>query len=94
MSHEVYSSRPQTSKLDLDLKKKRTWKLVCDYASIYFIFINCHQRGKFPRGCLENDNIHNFLRLRVPENGMFSDQAVHNFQTRLLGTEINQGKDR
>ena len=32
----------------------------------------------------------NFLKFRVPENGMFLNQAVHSFQTKLLRTEINK----
>ena len=31
-----------------------------------------------------------FLRFRVPDNGVLSDQAVHSFQLRLLRTEISQ----
>ena len=30
------------------------------------------------------------MRLRVPENGVFLNQAVHSFQTKLLRTEINK----
>ena len=32
------------------------------------------------------------MRFRVPENGFFSDQAVHSFQLKLLRTEINQAR--
>ena len=74
------------------LKNKLIWKLGRDYASIYVKFINCHQRVKFLRVCLENDIIPNFLRFRVPENGVFSNQAVHSFQTKLLRTEINKAR--
>ena len=28
----------------------------------------------------------------MPENGVFSDQAVHSFQLKLLRTEINQAR--
>ena len=74
------------------LKNKLIWKLVRDYASIYVKFINCHQRVKFLRVCLEKDIIPDFLRLRVPENGVFSNQAVHSFQTNLLRTEKNKAR--
>ena len=43
-------------------------------------------RLKFLRKCLINDLIPDFLKFRVPENGVFSDQAVHNFQMKLLRT--------
>ena len=72
------------------LKNKLTWKLVRDYASMYVIFINCHQCVKFFRVCLKNDIITNFLRFRVPENGVFSNQTVQCFQTKLLRTEIKK----
>ena len=74
------------------LKNKLIWKLVRDYASIYVKFINCHQRVKFLRVCLEKEIIPNFLRFTVPENGVFSNQAVHSFQTKLLRTEINKAR--
>ena len=31
-----------------------------------------------------------FLRFRVPDNGVFSYQAVHSFQLRLLRSEISK----
>ena len=34
--------------------------------------------------------IPDFLKFRVPENGVFSDQAVHNFQLKLLRTETSR----
>ena len=74
------------------LKNKLIWKLVRDYASIYVKFINCHQRNEFLRICLENDIIPDFLRFRVPENGVFLNQEVHSFQTKLLRTEINKAR--
>ena len=74
------------------LKNKLNWKLVRDYASIYVKFINCHQRVKFLRVYLEKDIISDFLRFRVPEKGVFPNQAVHNFQTKLLRTAINKAR--
>ena len=29
------------------------------------------------------------MKFRFPENGVFSDQAVHNFQLKLLRTEVS-----
>ena len=74
------------------LKNTLIWKLVREYASIYVKFTNCHQRVKFLRVCLENDIIPDFSRFRVPENGVFLNQAVHSFQTKLLRTEINKAR--
>ena len=47
-------------------------------------------RIKFQIKCLDNDIIPDFLRFRVPDNGVFSDQAVHSFQLRLLRSELSQ----
>ena len=74
------------------LRNNFIWKLVRDYASIYVKFINCHQHVKFLIVCLENDIIPDILRFRVPENGVFSNQAAHSFQTKLLRTEINKAR--
>ena len=92
MQTNEHSCTP-TSILDLDFKKnKRIGKLVRDYASIYVKFVNCHQRVKFLRVCPENDIIPDFLRFRVPENGVFLNQAVHSFQTKFLRTEVNMAR--
>ena len=42
--------------------------------------------------CLKNDLIPEFLKFRFPGNGVFSDQAVHNFQLKLLRTETSRAK--
>ena len=74
------------------LKNKLIWKIVRDYASIYVKFINCHQPVKFLRVCLENDIIPDFLRFRVTEIGVFSNQRIHSFQIELLRREINKAR--
>ena len=51
------------------------------------------RRLKFLRKCLKNDIIPEFFKFRVPENGFFSDQAVHNFQFKLLRTETSRSKE-
>ena len=50
-------------------------------------------RLKFLKKCLKNDLIPDFLKFRVPENGVFSDQTVHNFQLKLLRTEISRANE-
>ena len=54
-------------------------------------------RLKFPRKCLKNYLIPDFLKFRVPEIWFFLDQAVHNFQLKLLRTEtsrVNEDRKR
>ena len=73
-------------------KSKLIWKLVRNYASICVKLINCHQRDKIFRACLENDIIPDLLRFRVTENGVFLNQTVHSFQTKLVRTEMNKAR--
>ena len=63
---------------------------VVDYLKHFNKFNSSFLRIKFLRKVLDNDIILDFLRFRVPDNGIFSDQAVHSFQLRLLRSEISQ----
>ena len=76
--------------LRLVLKRKLTWKLVLNYLKHFNKLNSSFLRIIFLRKCLDNDIIPDFLRFRVPDNGVFSDQAVHSFQLRLLRSEISQ----
>ena len=48
----------------------------------------CVERLNFVTKCRDCDIIPKFLMFRVPTNGCFDDQSVHNFQRRLLHKEI------
>ena len=75
------------------LKRKLTWKIVLDYLKFFKkVQVSVH-RLKFLRKCLKNDLIPDFLKFRVPENEVFSDQAVHNFQLKLLRTETSRANE-
>ena len=75
------------------MKMKLTWKIVLDYLKFFKkVQVSVH-RLKFLRKCLKNDLIPDFLKFRVPENGVFSDQAVHNFQLKLLRTETSRANE-
>ena len=75
------------------LKRKITWKIVLDYLKFFKkVQVSVH-RLKFLRKCLKNDLIPDLLKFRVPENGFFSDQAVHNFQLKLLRTETSRANE-
>ena len=76
--------------LRMVLKIKLTWKLVVDYLKHFNKFNSSFLRIKFLKKCLDNDIIPDFLRIRVSDNGVFSDQAVQSFQLRLLKSELNQ----
>ena len=61
-----------------------------DYLKHFNKFNSSFLRIKFLKKCLDNDIIPDFLRFCVPDNGVFSDRAVHSFQLRLLRSEISQ----
>ena len=75
------------------LKRKLTWKIVLDYLKFFKKAQVSVHRLMFLRKCLKNDLIPDFLKFRVPENGVFSDQAVHNFQLKLLRTETSRANE-
>ena len=72
------------------LKRKLTWKLVLDNLRHFNKFNSSFLRIKFLRKCLDNDIIPDFLRFRVPDNGVFLAEAVHSFQQRLIRSELSQ----
>ena len=53
----------------------------------------CILRVKFLENCLKSDIIPKFLKFRVPNNGCFDDESVHDFQRRLLRKEIVSAKN-
>ena len=55
--------------LRLVLKRKLSWKLVLEYLKHFIKFNSNFLRIKFPRKCLDNDIIPEFLRFHVPDNG-------------------------
>ena len=52
--------------------------------------LKMEKRAKFLCKCVEFNLIPNFLRFRVPNNGVFNDVAVNNFQRRLLKNEVSR----
>ena len=51
---------------------------------------SCNYRIEFLKQCLNNDIISDFLRFRAPKIEIFTEQAVHSFQLKLLEQEINR----
>ena len=74
-------------------KRKLTWKIELDYLQFFKkVQVSVHTM-KFLRKCLKNELIPDFLNFRVPENGVFSDQAVHNFRLKLLRIETSRANE-
>ena len=65
-------------------------RLLCKTVLIYTKYLNKFNKSQYHlkllRKRLDTDIISIFLQFTVPENGMFSDQAVHIFQPKLLRT--------
>ena len=90
--HSAFSSdRPE-----IFSRKKNLWKTVLNYTKYLNNFNESQYRLKFLRKCLVFEITPNFLWFRGPNYGVFSDQAVHSFQLKLLRSEIlnylGQGK--
>ena len=52
----------------------------------------CVLRISFLEKCRDSDIIPNFLNFRIPNNGCFEEQSVHNFQRGLLHKEIGKAR--
>ena len=74
------------------LKKSNCFKLYLDYLKSLNKVTSCNYRIEFLKQCLNNDIIPDFLRFRAPKNEIFSEQAVHSFQLKLLKQEINRAE--
>ena len=48
---------------------------------------------KFLVNCTKADLIPKFLKFRIPNNGCFDEQSVHDFQKKLLRKELFKAKD-
>ena len=64
-----------------------------DYLKIFKKVQVSLNKLKFLRNCLKSDPIPEILKFRVPENGVFSDKAVHNFHLKLLRTETSRANE-
>ena len=74
------------------LKKSNCFNLYLDYLKILNKVTSCNYRIEFLKQCLNNDIIPDFLRFRAPKNEIFSEQALHSFQLKLLKQEINHAE--
>ena len=80
------------SLLAVSLKRIDAWKLYTGYLNVLVKRSRCFQRIKFIQHCLQADIIPRFLKFRVPENGCFEPQVVHNFQRKLLRVELTKAR--
>ena len=78
--------------LNCELRRNGCFKDYLNYNKVIDKNDKCNERIRFLTKCRENDIIPKFLTFRVPTNGAFDDQSVHNFQQRLLLKEIDCAK--
>ena len=78
--------------LNCELRRNGCFKDYLNYNKVIDKNDKCNERIRFLTKCRENDIIPKFLTFRVPTNGAFDDQSVHNFQRRLLLKEIDRAK--
>ena len=70
-----------------ELKNHNCWQHFIHYQRIREKVLNNFYRIRFLKQCLANDIIPRFLRFRIPNNGCFEQNTVHNFQRKLLRQE-------
>ena len=76
----------------LELVRQNSYKEYIQYINVINKYDKCESRIAFLERCRDSDIIPNFLNFRIPNNGCFEDQSVHDFQRRLLHKEINKAK--
>ncbi len=74
------------------LKTLDGWKRFLDYRKALINQEKNLRRISFLQQCCDADIIPRFLTFRIPENGCFEATVVHNFQVKLLKTELNKAK--
>ena len=74
------------------LKSLNGWKKFLDYRKALINQEKNLRRVSFLEQCSEADIIPRFLKFRIPDNGCFEPTVVHNFQLKLLKTELNKAK--
>ena len=79
--------------LALELKRRDCWKDFLLYQRTLIKLANNKTRIDFLEACKHACIIPKFLKFRIPQNGCFDDNSVHEFQKRLLNVEISKAKE-
>ena len=72
------------------LKRIDGYEIFHGYRKTRMKILRMTKRAKFLINCMQYSLIPNFLRFKIPENGVFNDEAVKQFQRRLLKLEISK----
>ena len=76
--------------LEAILKKIRLYEIFHNYRKVRLKMLTCMKRTQFLSKCLNNNLIPNFLRFKIPSNGVFNEKAVFKFQRELLKSELSK----
>ena len=75
-----------------ELQRSCCWKQYLQYQKA-LCKVECNSlRIKFLENCKRADVIPKFLKFRIPNNGCFDDNSIHNFQKQLLNKELQRAK--
>ena len=72
------------------LKRIDCYEIFHSYRKTRMMILRMTKRAKFLINCMQYSLIPNFLRFKIPDNGVFKDEAVTLFQRRLLKLEISK----
>ena len=78
--------------LALELRRNDTWSVFLRYQRCLEKQHASDLRVQYIKNCMEADIIPRFLRFRIPNNGCFDNQSVHEFQKKLLKKELIQAR--
>ena len=79
--------------LVIELRRNDCFKFYIQYERHLCKVENNVQRINFLENCKKADIIPKFLKFRIPNNGCFQEEAVHQFQKKLLHQEIVIARD-
>ena len=79
--------------LQLELRRRDCYKDFLKYQDQLVKIVNNKLRIEFLQNCKRADIIPHFLRFRIPNNGCFDEQSIHDFQKKLLHKELIKAKE-
>ena len=78
--------------LEVILKRIGCYGTLQNYRTVRMKILKVRMRIKFLEKCHCYKLVPNFLRFKIPTNGAFKEEAVTNFQRRLLKLELQNAR--
>ena len=79
--------------LHLELRRRDCLKDLFRYQDQLLKLVNNRLRIEFIGHCKRADIIPRFLKFRIPNNGCFDEDSIHDFQKKLLHKELIKAKE-